>query len=218
MGRRTGKIEADCPFRILALLPDAPPGIRWKEIKAHVLQQKICAAPTLSVQLKKLAAGQYVLHEGPYYRKNPTHQLIIRTNEFAGDLVSERLRWFKEDYYKDRLRAISLWEDAPGGGFLKLEDENVLHERLELIFHVIYVQYLRMLSHIVGMRSKLEARELTELFVSIDAYSQLSLFAQVVWKNRAKIPLKTLDRSAIRIEQTNEKWPEYTPRNHPLNY
>lgn len=77
-----------------------------------------------------------------------------------------------------------------------------------------------MLKHLAKAPTKAAAREFVELFVKIEAHSQLTGFAYEVWKNRTKVPLNKLEGTVLRLQQTGERWFEY-PRSSlfdSLNY
>lgn len=222
MPRKGSRFEEELPFKILALIPDTHPGARWKEIKSKVIEAELCSPPTLSSQLLSLERGRYILHEGVYYRRNPTRNLLRQTRRFSGQPVAEKLRMF-QDAYKNGLQRIDLWQEPPES--IKLHNEKIFNEnaprlrdekeiahplnlendkelklRIELSFNYIYAQYVRMLTHLVTAPSKAAAREYVELFVKIEAHTSLSMFANMVWKNRTKVQLKKLEGTALRLQ------------------
>ncbi|MGA2460878.1 MAG: helix-turn-helix domain-containing protein [Candidatus Bathyarchaeia archaeon] len=198
MARKGYAIEGQYPSRILNLLSEEKPGIRWSEI----WRRSGISKPTLAKYLKLLVGNGYVLQEDGFYRANPSHEIP----------AVEGRRAF-ETAYRNRIDDINKWthqtneEKGIDESLETMSDPTRLREFVGRQIARISVQFIIALDEIVRIHKRSAARENIDLFLKIDVIPMLQACARDIWEHRNRVPVRSLDGYVAHL-QAGEKYLE----------
>ena len=155
MARRGYRTEQQYPLMILDLLSYDPPGSTWTGIWKRAKERGI-GREAFCRHLEKLVQTRRVLHEGKFYRRNPTHRTgyDYMRNVLAGKPGSLPI--------EQRLQSIYSWtSDANHRKFveaLNWKTEQDALTRIELEFMRAFEQFMLILHDVVKIPNKTSAR------------------------------------------------------------
>jgi DNA-binding Lrp family transcriptional regulator len=184
VARKGYAIEGQYPSKILNLLSEEKPGIRWSEI----WRRSGISKPTFAKYLKLLVSNRYVLQEGGFYRANPGRNVLAVESRRAFDTS-----------HRNRLVEIERWSDDPKVAKIREEfletvyDPTLLRKWVDVEIARVSIQFIVALNEIVRIPKKSTAREIIDLFLKIDVIPMLHACARDIWEHRNRIPVRSLD-------------------------
>lgn len=188
-GRRSYKQEKTHPYDIVVrnCFPTDPPGVTWTDGWREANKKGIKSKRTYAKVLRRLVESHYVLKKGRYLRQNPTLRL-------------------------DYIQGLRLFADKPPwpATDFKLEtfaDPGVFREITGYLFNDTYRLYITMLNELVGISDKPAAKELIELFTTVEIQSLLISYALQIWENRSSVRInEALGGTTLKQMNSPIKW------------
>jgi AcrR family transcriptional regulator len=189
LGRRLADDEALIKTRLLALIPEDPPGSRFSEL-VRAAKAAGFSKTTLWRHLTHFQDLGVVLHEGALYRRNPLHSADLRAAKSVLENVDGK------DWKRLRsLAAMDYW----GSGKVDFSDVDnpsaLLCEAIELAL----TGYLKILSALRGIPDLSEAREFANLMFNAQVKVGLLAVARLIWEKREVAILDALDGREIKL-------------------